>query len=670
MDPRFPSLEVIEDRGLRPLGGAAMRGPSMADRIANPEVLQAVREVLTQRVPVSLLDPVAPADRRNPAVLAVLRQMIGEQTEQGSGPLRGLPIDEESLLLLFRETIGWGPAQAYLDDPRIQEVKIIGDRIAVQEDGADFTLVPERFSTPRQVLDRAVLLAARLGVPLNRERPQATLPLAHGTRMHVTVPPCTPDDEALVCIRRGRSYAWTLDDVHRRGTFSDEVRDILLLLARARCSFLIAGETGSGKTALLEALINSWPGNPHVITIEDNTLEINVKQPMWTRELVQTSHEPGAFGRAAVNALRQTPTVLALGEVRANEAGAALTLAISGHAILTTLHAKNCAMALQRFADCAAMPGAFVYEGRAAHALVDAAETIEVLIHIEKLGGRRVITEIALPNGVEEVDGRVRPRLVEIVRMRIEDQAFVWHCAARAQGNELHWTSGASRTPPGLAQKLIKLNAACAVRAAPTTRAGVDAALRAAAQEVSAGRPDRARATLCRAWADRHDRRLVQAMAQTLETNTAWMHQAARTSEAAATAIEEQIRRRRWDEARKLFDTALNDLTVIAALRPTGRWEVLDQQIRAGEQADQALLARATKARTALDQGAHPQEVITILGADPSDRISPTVALMAEQVRYAAVRKLVASGEASAETLASMQIRLSRIATEAETPHG
>ncbi|WP_255604390.1 ATPase, T2SS/T4P/T4SS family [Oscillochloris sp. ZM17-4] len=352
-------LTVIEDGGLAAIGSPAARRPP-ADPAADPATLQAVRDALLERLDPALLDPVSPAAVRDPEVLRVLRELVGRQIEQGYGPLRGLPQDDAGLLHMFQESLGWGPAQPYLDDERIQEVKIIGDMIMVQEEGADFALVPERFAAPRQALDRALLLAARLNVPLSRARPQDTLPLAHGTRVHVSIPPCTPEGSALICIRRGRRAAWGLDEIVSRGACDAAVGDLLRLLARAGCSFLIAGETGSGKTALLEAIVNSWPGDPHVITIEDNAQEINVRHRAWTRELVQSATEPGAFGRAAREVLRQTPSLVAPGETRAEEAGAILAVAVSGHAVVTTIHARSAARAVLRFADCAAMPGAYM----------------------------------------------------------------------------------------------------------------------------------------------------------------------------------------------------------------------------------------------------------------------------------------------------------------------
>ncbi len=657
-------LTVIEDGGLSTLigKGAGATFPTSPDLLRAPEVLQTVRDLLKRELPAELLDPVAPASERTPAVLDVLRRAIGEQGEQG-GPLRGLPTDEATLLTLFRETIGWGPAQAYLDDERVQEVKINGVQIMVQEDGADFVLVSERFANPEQVLERAFLLADRLNVPLDRSHPQGTLPLAHGTRMHVTIPPCTPTHTALVCIRRGRRYAWTLDDVYRRGAFSQEVLSLLQLLSRAKCSFLIAGETGSGKTALLESIVNSWPGQPHVITIEDNTLEIQVKHETWTRELVQTSAEPGAYGRAAKEALRQTPTVVAPGETRAEEAGAILTIAVSGHAVITTLHAKSCQAAVQRFADCAAMPGAYVYDGRRDNALEDACDNLDVVIHVEKMSGRRYISEIALLAGTERSrGGAVRPRLIPLVEMAVDEAGqLTWQAHAIADGDTLVWANGSDRAPAGIVQKLRLLRAEGRVRAAPTSRAAVEDALTRASQAVAGGQVELALATLRRAWADRRDHKLVGAAARALEVEPERMAAAAAQSLAAAEAIEAQLAQRLWGAAQARLDEIQRDLVLVAAISPAGRWEALGATIAAGLEADREVFARATRARQALEHGTHAREVIEILGADETNRISPEAALAALAVRRDAMTRLVAAGEASQLALDAVQTSMQLI---------
>ena len=123
MSPTDRPLSVIEDGGLAALSPAHQRA-APPERAIDPAILQVVRDALRDSINPSLLDPVAPAATRDPEVLRVLRAEIGAQVERGYGPLRTLPTDERSLLRLFQDSLGWGPAQPYLDDERIQEVKI------------------------------------------------------------------------------------------------------------------------------------------------------------------------------------------------------------------------------------------------------------------------------------------------------------------------------------------------------------------------------------------------------------------------------------------------------------------------------------------------------------------------------------------------------------------
>lgn len=650
------SVTVVEDGGL----GALITKPGQSNRSfqATAEILQATRDLLLERIDVTLLDPVAPARVRNPAVLQVLRAEIGAQIERGAGPLRAVPIDEASLLLLFRDALGWGPAQPYLDDERIQEVKIIGDRIMVQEDGADFVVVPERFRDSQQALDRALLLASRLNVPLDHAHPQGTLPLSYGTRMHVTVPPCTPEHAALICIRRGRHEAWTLDDVLRRGACDQAVAELLLLFARAQCSFLIAGETGSGKTALLEALVNSWPGEPHVITIEDNTLEISVQHAAWTRELVQTAHEPNAFGRAAKEVLRQTPSVVAPGEIRAAEAGAILAVAVSGHAIITTLHAKSALQAVNRFADCAALPDAYSYAGRRDNALEDACDNLEVVIHVEKLGGRRFVSELVLLDGVETQGGRLRPRVVPLVELVVgADGELRWKCAARVVSDCLAWIGDTDRTPASLTRKLRLLNARGVVRAAPTTRAAIIDATARSAQLVQSGQITAALALLARVWADRHDPALLTAARHALDADLARLHEQQTAAERLVTTIQMAISRGDWQTARATLAAVLTNLTWAAAFTPSGGWQALEEQIETGLAADRHAAMVVETAQAALD-GGRPHDALALLGSITQTSLAPDSLRACLQVRRSAVATLVESGEASRDALAVIDAQI------------
>ena len=657
-------LYVVEDGGLNALTRRVELTAEQGRRATTtftPELMVAVRDLLLDQLHEELLDPVTPPSVRHPAILAVLRQAIGVQKDLGVGPLRELPTDEQTLLTIYCQTIGWGPAQPYLDDERIQEVKINGTRIMVQEDGNEFVMVPEEFEHPKLVLDRAVVLASRLRVQLDMAHPQGSLPLAHGTRMHVTIPPCTPEQHALVCIRRGRRYAWALDDIMQRGGFSRAVGDLLLLLAHARCSFLIAGETGTGKTALLEAIINSWPGEPHVITIEDNMLEINVRHAAWTRELVQTSVERGAFGRAAREALRQTPTVVAPGEIRADEAGAVLAIAVSGHAVVSTLHARSCAAAVQRFADCAAMPGAYIYEGRRQNALEDACDNLDVIIHLEKMAGRRYIHEIVLLNGYDTVgpNATPRPHLIPLVKMHIGPEGQIcWHTYATAAQNGLRWEDGHERTPAPLERKLRLLNLEQRVRVMATTRATMEDAIQQAKQSVVVGNIPMAIQLLKRTWSERRDQRLIEAMAMILAAQPDRMEQVAAHSLQVAAEIEAHMSRRAWAVARARLEQAHSDLEVIAALRPPGRWAQMQAQIALGEQADQLVSTQVNRARRALRAGVHPLEVMRILDEAPLDRCSHDVAQLALTVRRDALQILVQRGEGGSDALAATMARL------------
>ena len=659
--PGLPPLRLDEDGGLGALLGLRTATLAREAVLREGAILSAARDVLLQAFASAerrrYLDPFAPADERNAEVVAVLRAAIAEQ-RQRSGALGRVPTDHETLVALFAATLGWGPAQRYLDDERVNEVKIVGTRIRVQEAGKPFVTVSEAFDSADEVQARAILLASVLGVRLDAETPQATLPVAHGTRMHVSIPPRTVEG-ALVCVRRGRRAAWDMDDVLARGTLDDTVAELLRLLSRARCAMLIAGRTGSGKTGLLEALANSWPGEPHTLTIEDHTMEIGIRRAdLWTRELVDTQRDPLAFGRVAREALRQTPDLLIPGEIRSNEAGAILALILSDHPVLSTLHARSCAEAIERFASCAALPGAYMYEGRRDDALRDACGGFDVLIKVDfwEEAGRRLVTEVALLDGAVAEHGGLRPITIPLVKVEVQPSGeIIWRCAARAtEHGELAWADGEDRTPATLREKLRRARALTQVRASATTLDAAADAVGRAERLLLAGAPERALAIVSGAWRERHDPRLLSVAQQAL----AHAPEAFRTLRADAAeqlvALERQLAARQWPAARGTYERLTSDLGRAAAAAPAGGWEPIDARITAGLALETAALAAHTEAVAALAQG-QPTAALELLKRCPLADLPRHVALPLIEAREQAMAALLERGEGSPEALASVR---------------
>jgi type II secretory ATPase GspE/PulE/Tfp pilus assembly ATPase PilB-like protein len=118
--------------------------------------------------------------------------------------------------------------------------------------------------------------------------------------------------------------------------------------------FLVTGPTGSGKTTTLYAslhYINKVFRN--IITIED-PVEYQLDG------ICQGNVNPRAgvtFATGLRSILRQDPDVILVGEVRDGEtAGIAVESALTGHLVLTSLHANDSASAITRLIDMGIEP--------------------------------------------------------------------------------------------------------------------------------------------------------------------------------------------------------------------------------------------------------------------------------------------------------------------------
>lgn len=113
---------------------------------------------------------------------------------------------------------------------------------------------------------------------------------------------------------------------------------------------LIVGATGSGKSTTVASIIDYRNKNSsgHIITIEDPIEYIHQHQ-----RCVVNQREVGidtlTYEDALKNALRQTPDVILIGEIRSRETmEQAIAFSETGHLCISTLHANNANQALER----------------------------------------------------------------------------------------------------------------------------------------------------------------------------------------------------------------------------------------------------------------------------------------------------------------------------------
>ncbi len=110
---------------------------------------------------------------------------------------------------------------------------------------------------------------------------------------------------------------------------------------------ITTGPTGSGKTTTLYALLNKLnTPDVKIITVED-PIEYRMDGVMQT----QIDKEKGyTFAAAMKSLLRQNPNIMMIGEIRDEEtAKIAIEASLTGHLVLSTIHANSAAGAVSRF---------------------------------------------------------------------------------------------------------------------------------------------------------------------------------------------------------------------------------------------------------------------------------------------------------------------------------
>ena len=210
------------------------------------------------------------------------------------------------------------------------------------------------------------------------------------------------------------------------------------LLLEKTTNVLVAGETSSGKSTLMNAILSLTNPRAKVVTAED-VLEINLPDHIHWQRLKTRYHRAGFSQSSSLSdytladllklALRFSPTILSLGEMRGEESetlAAAITL---GFSTITTIHAENADRCVQRLTT----PPMRFTEG-----------------HV------RDVTAIATMRKIEMPDGRVVRRVVSIDEIKPSGNAG--HEILNIFRYDYTFDSFAPTTPAEVLDRSFRLN--------------------------------------------------------------------------------------------------------------------------------------------------------------------------------------------------------------------
>lgn len=169
--------------------------------------------------------------------------------------------------------------------------------------------------------------------------------------VRVSIVPVTDGENVVMRLLTDHSDDFHLENL---GFSPDGLQKIQRAIAKAYGMILAVGPTGSGKTTLLYAILQVL-NRPevHIMTIEDP-----VEYDMDRVQQIQTNPKKDlTFANGLRSIVRQDPNVIMVGEIRdAETAGIAVSAAMTGHILLSTLHANDAPTAFPRLIELKVEP--------------------------------------------------------------------------------------------------------------------------------------------------------------------------------------------------------------------------------------------------------------------------------------------------------------------------
>ncbi|WP_400149849.1 ATPase, T2SS/T4P/T4SS family [Candidatus Methanarcanum hacksteinii] len=262
--------------------------------------------------------------------------------------------------VVVRYTIGLGIFELLLEDPRLEDIYIDApcdkNRIYVTLDNVSGYNTHMRCRTnliasEREIRNLINTLMRDSGLPYCESSPVMETNMCNNqARATIVGYPMSPNGDS-VAIRKHSTTPWTLTKLIGNGTIDEHDAGLISFLVDNRCTFLVCGARGAGKSSLLSAMLFEMPIEQRILTIED-TLELpgDVMRSMGykVQSMLIDERMNSDVSKRADEALRVSlrlgESAIILGEVRGDEARTlyqSMRAGRAGSSIMGTIHGDS-----------------------------------------------------------------------------------------------------------------------------------------------------------------------------------------------------------------------------------------------------------------------------------------------------------------------------------------
>jgi len=262
---------------------------------------------------------------------------------------------------VFISMYGMGEIELLMGDDSLEEVGINTSRLPISVYHRKYGWMKTNLTIADEdsIANIASQIARRVGQQITIADPVMDAFLTTGDRATATLYPASTRGNTIT-IRKFAREPWTSAKFISGHTYSSDMAALLWQAMHYEMNIIATGGTASGKTSMLNTLMQLVPPYQRVVTIEE-TRELALPDHIWNwiPLLVRAGGPSEEVEKVKITmadllrtSLRMRPDRIVLGEVRSPDEASVLFDAMhTGHSVSTTFHADTANQLLQRMLE-------------------------------------------------------------------------------------------------------------------------------------------------------------------------------------------------------------------------------------------------------------------------------------------------------------------------------